>query len=110
MPGGGGSQHPLTQHVTLLVLAATAVRDVGLDAEIDGGQVFDRVLLGIKSPENGKSFALVKVITHTAQHVGANSGKREGVRSDEIAIQFKSYTLLVELVGGYICHWHMAHP
>lgn len=95
-----GSQNFLTQHVTLLVLAATAVRNVGLDAEIDGGQVFDRVLLGVEPSKNGKSLALMEVITHAAQDVGADSGERKGVGSDEIAIQFKSCMLLVELVRG----------
>lgn len=82
---------------------------MGLDAEIDGGQVFDRVLLGVESSKNGKSLALVKIITHTAQNVGANSGEREGVGSDEIAVQFKSCMLLAELVGACACQWQTAY-
>lgn len=51
----------------------------------------------------------MKIVTHAAQHIGANSGEREGVRSDEVTIQFKSCMWLVELVRGHACQWQTTH-
>lgn len=80
----------LTQHVALLVLTTEAIGNVSLDSQIDGGHIFDRVLLGVETSENSKPFTLVDVLAHTLQHVGTNSGKREVVRSHEIAVEFQS--------------------
>jgi hypothetical protein len=59
---------------------------VSLNSEIDGRHVLDRVLLGVESSENSKSFTLVNVLAHALEHVGANGGKREGVGGDEISV------------------------
>lgn len=63
---------------------------MGLDAQVDGCHVLDRVLLGIESAENSKSGALIEIMAHASQDVGTEGRKREIVRSDEISVQFKS--------------------
>jgi hypothetical protein len=45
----------------------------------------------------------MELTAHEVQHVGANGGKWEGIRGYEIAIQFKSCSLLVELAGTETC-------
>lgn len=84
----------VNQHVTLLVLTTEAIGNVSLDSQVDGRHILDRVLLGVESSENGKPFTLVNVLAHALEHVGTNSGKREVVRSGEIAVEFQSFEVL----------------
>jgi len=55
------------EHGAALVLLAAGLGDVGRDAEIDAGQVHERVVLRVEAADDAESLALVDIAAHGAK-------------------------------------------
>lgn len=81
----------LTEHVTLAVLATTLVRNVGLDAEIDQGQVLHVIRGRVDASDNTEALAMMDLLAELVEFP-TKSGQGEVVPVDGLAIELKSYS------------------
>ena len=75
----------LTQHVATAVLTSSLIGDVCLDAQIHQGEVFNRVVAGINTPDNTESSPIVYLLAQFVQFK-AQIWEREILTGDKIAI------------------------
>lgn len=64
--------------------------DVRVDAQVDQGQILDRVGLGLDASDEAEALALIKVQTELVK-LQAQLGQRECVTRDTGAIELKSW-------------------
>ena len=79
----------LTEHVTLAVLAATLVGNVGLDAKVHERKVFDRETNGLDATDQAEAAAVVEIMADFVE-LWPNRGKGEVVSRDTLAAEFEA--------------------
>lgn len=78
----------LTEHITALVLAASLLSNVGLDAEVDKSEVLDRIGGCVDSSNKSEAYAVIDVVAHFLE-LEPQSGEREEAWLNKIAIVAK---------------------
>lgn len=82
----GGRQ---TEHVAALVLPASLISDIGLNAKVNKRQVLDGIFAGINAPDDTEPLAIIHAIAELAEF-NAQSGKRKIGRAQVISVQSKA--------------------
>lgn len=75
----------LTEHVATAILAASLIRDVGLDAQKSKGEILDRELSRVNTTDDRESMALMDIIAERVKN-GTKAWKREVLASDKATI------------------------
>jgi len=92
------SQELLTQHISLLVLSSLQIGNVGLQTQVDRGQVLDGISLWLQSANEPKPFPRMNFIAKVVQ-VSFQCGEQEVLSANEIAIQAEFYSFFCCVSG-----------